>query len=232
MLVSDLSGWISAILVFPILFSCTPGLSVEEDNLEDISCYIPDTVYFKNDVEPLIISKCSGGACHGIASVNGDYSSYNGIISDAISGKISHQIISGNMPLGDSLSPAQKQVILCWIAQGALDNGILEDTANEVIDSNFTDTILVSNDFCDTSNINYSNGIQRILNQKCTFSGCHASGSIFGDYTSLNSIATDADSAGKIWNRVVIRQDMPKGGIKMSQAQRDSIECWTINGGK
>jgi hypothetical protein len=236
----DLKWTLGLFLCALMIFSC------DHDHNDGVSgaitCNLTDTVTYLNDVAPLVESNCNGGSCHGVGSSNGDYMTHAGILGDAQSGVIKEQIESGAMPIGGILTDAEKQIFICWVEQGALNNGtitdttITEDTATNtdttVIDTTTDeDTIVVELSLCDTSDITYANSMQRLIDTKCAFSGCHGNGSSFGDYTSLGNIGSAADSAGHIFIRVVIQMNMPKGSVTITQAQRDSIECWTNKGG-
>jgi hypothetical protein len=67
---------------------------------------------FKTDVSPLIQSACAG--CHS------NYSGYSGITSDKAA--IRSKVIDGSMPPSGSLSTTQKNIIVCWIDNGAPNN--------------------------------------------------------------------------------------------------------------
>jgi len=76
------------------------------------------------------------------------------------------------------------------------------------------------------ADLSYNLNIKGIIDQYCI--GCHISGSsvvgAVGDFSTYEGLKTYLDN-GKVLDRVVIDKDMPEGG-GMSQAQRDSINCW------
>lgn len=75
------------------------------------------------------------------------------------------------------------------------------------------------------ADLSYNLNIKRIIDQHCI--SCHVPGNgvgAVGDYRTYSGLKTYLDN-GKILDRVVIDKDMPQGG-GMSQAQRDSINCW------
>jgi mono/diheme cytochrome c family protein len=80
------------------------------------------------------------------------------------------------------------------------------------------------------ADLSYTKNIQGIVNQYCI--GCHAPGTgvvgAVGDYRNYEGLKVYLDN-GKVLDRVVIDKDMPQGG-GMSQAQRDSINCWIAAG--
>jgi hypothetical protein len=67
---------------------------------------------YKNDVAPVIASACSG--CHQ------NYNTYSQV--SASRSSIRSVIVNGSMPRGGSLSTAQKDAIVCWIDNGAVNN--------------------------------------------------------------------------------------------------------------
>jgi hypothetical protein len=81
------------------------------------------TKSFATDVKPLVVSSCSGGSnCHGTGSHKGpgellDYTQISGSKSG-----IRSDVASGRMPQGSSLTTAEKNTIICWIDNGALNN--------------------------------------------------------------------------------------------------------------
>jgi hypothetical protein len=67
------------------------------------------TKSFANDVMPLFQAKCNN--CHSV------YSDYAAIYSDQIS--IRPAIVDGSMPQNSSLSTDERNIIVCWIDNGA-----------------------------------------------------------------------------------------------------------------
>jgi hypothetical protein len=75
--------------------------------------------------------------------------------------------------------------------------------------------------------LSYSLNIKGIIDQQCV--SCHAgAGPGPDDYRTYEAIKPHLEE-GHVLNRVVITKDMPQGG-GMSQAQRDSINCWIAAG--
>ena len=67
---------------------------------------------FHTDVFPVISSKCAG--CHS------QYSGYSQIAGDKSA--IRSSIADGNMPRGTSLTSTEKNSVICWIDNGAMNN--------------------------------------------------------------------------------------------------------------
>ena len=81
---------------------------------------------------------------------------------------------------------------------------------------------------CDGSNLTYDSGIATIINTSCNSSGCHGANSSNGVFTSFAGLA-GAIKNGSFNNRVINKQDMPKGS-SLSQTQLNQIKCWIDNG--
>ena len=77
------------------------------------------------------------------------------------------------------------------------------------------------------ADLSYTKNIKRIVDQQCI--SCHSgSGPGPDSYTTYEGIKPLLDNK-KVYDRVVIKKDMPQNG-GMSQAQRDSINCWIAAG--
>jgi hypothetical protein len=186
----------------------------------------PDTIYFKNDIYPIITSNCTMSGCHnatdkadGIKLVD-----YNSIIKDGniVAGdldesKLYREIIETDpdkrMPLNlPALSSTDIDKIRKWILQGALNNECTD---------------------CDTSMaMSYTSHITPIINANCK--GCHnsANPSAGIDVTTYNTLKTIVDN-GKLLG-VIAHQigysPMPKNGSKLSDCNIAKITKWINNG--
>lgn len=77
------------------------------------------------------------------------------------------------------------------------------------------------------ANLSYTLNIKGIIDQYCL--SCHSgSGPGPDNYATYEGIKPHLDE-GHVLDRVVIKKDMPQGG-GLSQAQRDSINCWIAAG--
>lgn len=174
----------------------------------------PDSVYFANEIFPLITSTCAMSGCHDAVShregVN--LTSYTRIVyyvkkGNAVNSSLFRIIASGEMPpsipwTADQLSKLQK-----WINQGA-NNNIC--------------------DMCDSANINYSTGIQPLIQNKCQ--GCHNPSSLGGgiDLSSYARVKASVIS-GKFYGSIMWSSGfsaMPKGGIKLSACEINQVKKW------
>ncbi len=187
----------------------------------------PDTVYFENDILPLLISNCSTSGCHDQASAQDgvilvDYAS---IINtgDVVPGnpgnsKLYEVLVETDpekrMPLSpaDPLTSEQIQKVSTWIAQGAKNNRC--DGA------------------CDTTNVTYATHVWPLIQTNCT--GCH-SGANPGAGTFLTDHQTIAAAAatGKLYGSVAHLSGyapMPKNATQLDECDLAAIRIWIENG--
>lgn len=75
---------------------------------------------YSADISPIIQTSCGG--CHGAGSSNGpgELTSYSRVFNARA--QIRSAVSSGAMPKNGTLTAAQKNAILCWIDNGALNN--------------------------------------------------------------------------------------------------------------
>lgn len=81
------------------------------------------TTTFAANVLPLIQTSCNANSsCHATGSSRGPgaLTTYQQIYNNRSS--IRSSVLSGSMPQGSSLSSAQKNIIICWIDNGAANN--------------------------------------------------------------------------------------------------------------
>lgn len=173
-------------IIFALLFlttlSCTkyqiPGREVpgpgDPANAEEelVSTCDPDTVYFSNDILPLVVSSCGMTGCHDAGShrdgvILTDYASIlrtGGIKPGDPNDSEFLETLSDNgedrMPPApyDPLNADQILMIREWIAQGAQNNACSSG--------------------CDTSNVSFSVQIWPMMETYCT--GCHKAGTALG----------------------------------------------------
>lgn len=181
----------------------------------------PDTVYFVNEILPLITSNCSMSGCHDAASHREGVTliSYATIINYVKPGNASgsklYKVINNNsMPPrpAAAFTTAQKALILKWISQGAKNNFC---TAA-----------------CDTATFTFSGAIKPMMDNSCV--GCHnpsnAGGSIdLSTYSGVKSAAL----SGKLYGSVAQQTGysaMPKNGFKFSDCKIRQIQKWIAAG--
>jgi hypothetical protein len=175
----------------------------------------PDTVYFVNEILPMITSNCAQAGCHdNITKAEGIVlNSYASIRSQvkpgkAIDSKLYKEIINGNMPPAGSMTQDQMDKIKKWINQGAKNN--------------------FCNSGCDTTMFTYSGSITKIINTNCI--ACHQSGTVLlNSYSSVKALVDNGRLLGAIKHQSGF-QPMPSPYITLSDCDMKKITKW-INAG-
>lgn len=194
----------------------------------------PDTVYFQNDIYPMIVSNCAKSGCHngsGGEEEAHDLSDYNAIMNsgyvkafNANGSKIIDAVTSGGgedkMPPSpnDPLSSSQIAMLKTWIDQGARNN---ECSGG-----------------CDTTSVSYSGTIAPLMDNYCT--GCHGSTgnttgidlTSYSDHGSFSGVATVAAN-GRLYGSVTHQSGyvgMPEGADMLPDCKIDEIRIWIENG--
>ncbi len=226
--------YFAAIIFIPILVE-----SCQHNNIIDLTIPTvtencdPDTVYFQNEVLPLIISNCAKSGCH--TNIGGDedaedLTSYETIMNsdyvdafDANGSKMIEVLTEDEedrMPPSpnEPLNTEQITLLKTWINQGARNN---ECSGG-----------------CDTTNVTYSGTIAPLISNYCT--GCHGdNGNTTGiNLTSYLDSGTDSGvqtvaQNGSLWGSV--NQDpgytaMPLGGNRLPECKIDELRIWLDNG--
>lgn len=156
----------------------------------------PDSVYFANDIQPILNSNCTMSGCHDAAThAEGiDLTTYTGVMKEVKAGSSSgsslYKVI--NKTNGDRMPPPpmaampadQIAKVQKWIDQGAKNNAC---------------------DKCDTTDYKFSTAIQPIIDTKCK--GCHNAANAGGgvdlsSYAAIKASATSGKRDGSItWSR-------------------------------
>lgn len=188
----------------------------------------PNTIYFQNDVLPIIISNCAQSGCHDAASAQ------DGVILDNYDNIMrTAEVIPGNawaselyevlietdpedvMPPAPKsrLSAEQITLIAGWINAGAINNSC-------------------NNTNCDTLNVKYSTHIDALIADNCR--GCHSgtnpSGAIsLVSYDQVKSSALNGGLLGSIRHETGYVA-MPYRTNKMTDCDIRKIELWVNSG--
>ncbi len=193
----------------------------------------PDTVYFANEILPMLINNCAKSGCHNSSGDEDakDLSSYVAVMNSGYvkafksnDSKIIESVTSGGgegkMPPApnEPLSSAQVSSLETWINQGARNN---ECSGG-----------------CDTTNVTYSGTIAPLMNNYCT--GCHGNAANTTGINLTNYLDSGSDLGvksvaenGKLWGSV--NQDagfsaMPLGGNRLQDCKIDELRIWLDNG--
>lgn len=209
------------------------GFEEEDPNdtiAEPIKECSTDTVYFENDILPMLASNCALSGCHGYGSANNDVSleNYNNIISTADvragdpEGSDIYEVITETDPdkimpppsSGITLNPQQKEIMRIWIEQGAKNNFCNQQPQN-----------------CDTSTMSYSADIVPILSN-CL--GCHSDavqqgGVNLSTYNQAAAYANNGTLFGAV-NHEPGFVPMPQGQPKLPECNILKIRAWIDQG--
>ena len=215
---------ILSLLILLFAGSCTHKEEVEvtAPQQSDSACD-PNTVYYVNDIQPLLNSSCAYSGCHDVAT-HADgvvLTSYDKVMStgevkagDPGGSELYEKIEEGDMPPSNPLSVSQQQMIYDWIKQGAKNNKCVES--------------------CDTTNVTYFMIIKPIIENNCT--GCHSGSSLGGgiaisNYTELKAVASDGSLLGTIEHKSGY-SPMPKNQVKLDDCTINIISAWINQGSK
>lgn len=188
----------------------------------------PDTVFFQNEILPLLVSSCGVIGCHDPGTAEDDVvlTDYASIMS---TGKIRpgnpndselYEVITDADPEKrmppipkEPLNSIQIARIEKWIRQGALNNVCYDDN-------------------CDTIDVTFSGHIWPVIQNSCygCHSGANASAGLY--LTNFNEISAAATSGNLMAS---IRHDagfsaMPKNGNKLSDCTITQFTKWIENG--
>lgn len=188
----------------------------------------PNTVYFQNDVLPILISNCAMAGCHDPGSHQDGVilNSYGALMNsdivepgDAEDSDL-YEVITENdpskimpRPPASPLTQAQINTIMTWIEQGAQNNVCNAAT-------------------CDTFNVTYNLSVKPIIQNNCQ--GCHSgsapSGGInLSTHAGLQAVALNGKLYGAV-NHASGYSPMPKNGNKLQQCDIRKIKLWVDAG--
>jgi cytochrome c553 len=191
-----------------------------------------DTVYFQNEILPLLVSNCTKSGCHNAVDHQNDvvldsYANIVATVENVTSNDWSEneliKVLVLNTPAermppapNTALSLQQIERITKWVAQGAANNGCSEQTGN----------------VCDTTGITYTNFVKPLIQGKCQ--GCHSGTNPQGNlnltqYPNVQSVALN----GKLYAAITRTSGwMPKNGQKLNDCNLQKIDAWIKAGAK
>ncbi|MCB0806298.1 MAG: hypothetical protein KDC05_10905 [Bacteroidales bacterium] len=193
----------------------------------------PDTVYFQNDVLPLLQSSCGIAGCHDAATAEDGVvlTSYLSVMQTAgvqpfnpFDSEI-YEVITENdpddrmpPPPASALTNDQINLIYTWISQGALNNHC------EQMD-------------CDSTNVSFSQEVFPIIQNSCL--GCHSGANPNGgisltNYQQIkNQASISPGSSGSLLGAITWatgNSNMPQNGNKLSDCDIGIIRNWIEEG--
>lgn len=190
----------------------------------------PDSVYFANQVLPILVSNCAKSGCHDAASHEEGIilTSYQSLISTVEKVKLNNQnenellkVILDNDP-DDRMPPApeapltadQINLLKKWVAQGA---------QNNACNANYGG--------CDITSVGYAAVIQPLMQNQCL--GCHGGNATSGGGIKLGTYADVRTQAlnGNLYNSISRSTNwMPKGGAKLDACAISQVKAWVDAG--
>ncbi len=206
-----------------------PPPPVDSGDYTGVPCS-PDTVYFVNQVLPLIVSQCAKSGCHDVQSHQEGVVlvDYQRIIS---TGKVKAGLPSSSKLYtslnvsdpNDRMPPApnsalttdQKNLIKKWIEQGAKNN-----ECNEGYGS------------CDTTGVTYANFVNALMANQCT--GCHGASNPSGGIklTTYAEVKASGQS-GQLYGSIAHLSGykaMPDGAPALSTCFVNKVKAWVNQG--
>jgi cytochrome c5 len=201
----------------------------DDDNDTTLVACDPDTVYFVNELLPLLTSTCARSGCHDAVSARDGV-----ILTDYASIMATADVRPGNPtdsdlyevlvetdpdkrmppPPNSALSTGQIQLVFSWIQQGAQN---LECTQAG----------------CDLENVTFSQTVvNNLQNNGCIncHSGSSPSGGVsLGNHSNVSQVAQSGRLMGAI-RRLDGFAAMPPSGDPMGECQTDQIQKWIDDG--
>jgi hypothetical protein len=195
-----------------------------------------DSVYFENDIAPILLSSCGSADinCHSRPQANNgvDFSSYASILAGDEDGD----------PLINTSNPSNSEIIDI-INDNDPEDAMPPDTSSYTI-SNENQLLLISwmqqgaqnnscEAGCDMSNVTFSTNILPILNQNCI--SCHSGTSPSGNlnldsYASISNAALNGNLLDAI-NWIGSAVPMPNNAVsQIPQCYIDQIQLWVDEG--
>ena len=110
-----------------VLFLLCFGLFVllachKKNDLDHIDCSKINSNY-TSSIKPIIEGHCLSSGCHNSGSVNGDFTTYEGLKAKADNGTMDSRVIKDkSMPPSGALHIDNLKKIKCWLSSGALNN--------------------------------------------------------------------------------------------------------------
>jgi hypothetical protein len=189
----------------------------------------PDSVYFQNQILPILVSNCTESGCHNLQDRKDGVvlDSYQNLLmtveeatnNDLQKNKLMRAILDDDpddrMPPAPNaaLSTAQIDLLKKWVSQGALNN---------TCDENFGG--------CVPEDAKYSTLIQPLVQTKCL--GCHSGNNAQGgvklsNYSEVKAYALN----GKLYSSITRSSSwMPIGGAKLDDCTLQRIQNWILLG--
>ena len=213
----------------PFVQPADPNNPDNPDNPTVTGACDPDSVYFQNQILPILVSNCTESGCHNAIDqqegvVLDSYQSLvttveNATQNDFQENKLMRALLETELdermpPVPKSALPqAQIDLLKTWLAQGARNNACDENYGG-----------------CDVSDVKFSTFIQPLVQAKCQ--GCHSGSTPQGgikltSYAEIQALALD----GRFYGAITRSSNwMPKGGSKLDACNLQKIQAWISAG--
>jgi hypothetical protein len=206
-----------------------PGDPNNPDNPIGTNVCDPDSVYFQNQILPILVSNCTEAGCHNAQDHEDGIvlSSYQSMIStvenatqnDLHENKLMRMILESDPddrmppPPKPALAASQINLLKTWLAQGASNNACDENAGG-----------------CDVSTVKFSTFVQPLIQGKCQ--GCHSGNNPQGNLRLTNHAEIKAVALnGKLYSSLTRTSNwMPNGGAKLDNCSLEKIQAWTEAG--
>ena len=100
-----------------ILLACN-----KKNDLDKVDCSKINANY-SSSIKPIIEGNCLSSGCHNAGSVNGDFTTYDGLKAKVDNGSLDTRVIKNkSMPPSGALHIDNLKRIKCWLNSGALNN--------------------------------------------------------------------------------------------------------------
>jgi hypothetical protein len=189
----------------------------------------PDSVYFQNQILPILVSNCTESGCHNAQDredgvVLDSYQSLVNTVENATQNdwkenKLMRAILESDLddrmppPPKSALPTAQIDLIKTWLAQGAQYNACDENAGG-----------------CDLTEARFGTFVKPLMQSKCQ--GCHSGNSPQGgikltNYAEIKTVALN----GKLYAALTRSANwMPQGGAKLDNCSLQKIQAWVQAG--
>jgi uncharacterized membrane protein len=178
----------------------------------------PDSVYFVNTIQPLLISGCAMARCHdAISHEEGiNLSTYSGVMREVVAGNATQSSLYKSMvrtdkdrmppPPAAAFTADQLTKVRTWINQGAKNNGCSS---------------------CDSTDFKLNTAVKVIIQNKCQ--GCHNPASLGGgiDLSTYTAIKASA-ATGKLYGSISWASGFSKmpQTVKLPSCEITQIKKW------
>lgn len=184
----------------------------------------PDSVYFENQILPILISNCTESGCHNAQDREDGVvlTSYQNLVATVENATLNdtheNDLLKAlteddpedRMPYQKPPLPQEQiNLIIRWVQQGAKNNGCNENAGQ-----------------CDVSNVTFSNFVQPLIQTRCQ--GCHSGTAPQGGINLAGhaAVKTVADN-GKLYEVITRTSNfMPKGGQKLDECTTNKLKAW------